>query len=115
MQNNVGIALLKQGKFRAAEEYLRLVLDGRRSCFSPDDEHLIHSLLNLGECLHVERKYDECIEAYQEAQQELLDRFGREDPGTQRFFQFPTGLNSVCMGSLREMHGKTIRNPARTL
>jgi tetratricopeptide (TPR) repeat protein len=81
IQNNVGILLLKQGKYRAAEEYLRLVLEGRRGSYSHDDQHLIHSLLNLGECLRLERKFDECIELHEEALQQLLSRYEADYPG----------------------------------
>jgi hypothetical protein len=56
-----------------------LVLEGRRNCERED--HIIVSLLNLGECLHLGHQYDESIELHEEALQELQARFGANHPG----------------------------------
>lgn len=81
MQNNVGILLLKQGRYGVAEQYLRLALNGRREVLGSDDSSVIHSLLNLGECLHLECKYDECIALYSEALQKMESLHGCDNPG----------------------------------
>jgi hypothetical protein len=79
---------VKQSQFFTAEPMLRKVLAHRKELLPEGDHHLVLSLLNLAECLHLTAqpaKMTESIEYYSQAVRMLEQTKGAHDPGTYKY------------------------------
>lgn len=82
MQNGLGIVLMGRKKYDESEQLLRLVLEGRLEVFDKHDEHVIHSMLSLAECLRLGGKFEDSLALYRQCLEELIHKHGSmEHPG----------------------------------
>ena len=75
---------VKQSKYVEAEVILRKVLSERQAQLTEDDEHIVHSLQNLAECLHqsgISSAFPEGIALYMQALHILERTHGSHNSG----------------------------------
>jgi hypothetical protein len=61
--------LVKQAKFEAAEGFLRKVLTARRLSSVPGQSSIVHSMMNLAECLRLNGQFSESADLFGETVQ----------------------------------------------
>jgi Tfp pilus assembly protein PilF len=87
--NNVGVALLGQGKLEEAETMLCQAMEGQMKTFGPEHAETLICINNVGDSLHDQRKFDEAETMFRQAMKGRMKTLGPKHADTLR------SINSV--------------------